>query len=90
MNRKTGHMNAGLRRRVGADAVAESQVCSGRSTRRAFLLVALGLASSTLAQPGQVEKRDMDLVGYNDLQARSAYQPVIQRQGNRFNQSVVQ
>jgi hypothetical protein len=26
----------------------------------------------------------MDLVGYNDLQARSAYQPVIQQQGNRW------
>ncbi len=41
MKRKTGHMNAGLRRRVGADDVAESQVCSGRSTRRK-LLIALG------------------------------------------------
>jgi len=26
----------------------------------------------------------MDLVGYNDLQARSAYQPVIQKQGTRW------
>ena len=26
----------------------------------------------------------MDLVGYDDLQARSAYQPVIQKQGNRW------
>ena len=26
----------------------------------------------------------MELVGYNDLQARSAYQPVIQKQGNRW------
>ena len=26
----------------------------------------------------------MRLVGYNDLQARSAYQPVIQRQGDRY------
>ncbi len=39
--RNTGHSHAGLRRRVRADAVAESQVCSGRSTRRA-LLFALG------------------------------------------------
>jgi len=30
------------------------------------------------------ESRDMSLVGFNDLQARSAYQPVIHRQGNRF------
>ena len=26
----------------------------------------------------------MRLVGYNDLQARSAYQPTIQKQGNRY------
>lgn len=26
----------------------------------------------------------MNLVGYNDLQARSAYQPVIQKQGARW------
>ncbi len=30
------------------------------------------------------EAKDMALVGYNDLQARSAYLPVIHRQGNRF------
>ena len=26
----------------------------------------------------------MDLVGYNDLQARSAYQPIVQKQGDRW------
>ncbi|HEX2827300.1 MAG TPA: hypothetical protein VHP37_13210 [Burkholderiales bacterium] len=30
------------------------------------------------------ESKNMRLVGYNDLQARSAYQPVIHRQGNRY------
>jgi hypothetical protein len=30
------------------------------------------------------EKNNMDLVGYNDLQARSAYQPTIHRQGSRW------
>ena len=47
----------------------------------------LGLNAGTAAQqprPGQTEKRDMELVGYNDLQARSAYQPVIRRQGDRW------
>jgi hypothetical protein len=29
-------------------------------------------------------KNNMDLVGYNDLQARSAYQPTIHGQGNRW------
>src|SRR5947209_16772885 len=27
---------------------------------------------------------NMNLVGYNDLQARSAYQPIVQKQGQRF------
>lgn len=30
------------------------------------------------------EARNMGLLGHNDLQARSAYQPVIHRQGNRW------
>ncbi|MEQ1886912.1 MAG: hypothetical protein ABL967_17760 [Bryobacteraceae bacterium] len=29
-------------------------------------------------------KSNMQLVGYNDLQARSAYQPLVQKQGNRW------
>jgi putative ABC transport system substrate-binding protein len=58
MNRNFGHRDAGLRRRAGADAVAESQVCSGHSTRRAFLLAAgawltLAKAGAVLAQPKQ-------------------------------------
>ena len=48
----------------------------------------LGLAlfaTAATAQPGaRAESRNMRLVGYHDLQARSAYQPVIQKQGNRW------
>src|SRR5215472_781200 len=36
------------------------------------------------ADQRKAEKSNMDLVGYNDLQARSAYQPVIQKQGDRW------
>ncbi len=32
----------------------------------------------------KVESRNMKLVGYNDLQGRSAYQPVIEKQGERW------
>src|SRR5689334_17446131 len=32
----------------------------------------------------QEEARNMRLVGYNDLQNRSAYQPLIHQQGGRF------
>ena len=45
-------------------------------------------ASAVLAQgskPGQrAEAKNMNLVGYNDLQARSAYQPVIVEQKGRW------
>src|SRR5260370_27584779 len=32
----------------------------------------------------KVEKRDMELVGHHDLQGRSAYQPLVHRQGDRW------
>ena len=32
----------------------------------------------------KVESRNMELVGYNDLQGRSAYQPTIHKQGTRW------
>ena len=50
MKRNTGHLRAGIRHRVGADAFAESQVCCGRVTRRAFLIAAG--ASFSLAGAG--------------------------------------
>ena len=57
-----------------------------------WLALALGLggflAAETMIPPTAVQRAprasNMDLVGYNDLQARSAYQPVIQKQGDRW------
>src|SRR5215470_8032673 len=51
--------------------------------------VAAGCASTgeTGSRPyraDQVESKNMQLVGYSDLQGRSAYQPVIHHQGNRW------
>ncbi len=49
--------------------------------------LALALFSATAAwpqAPGTVEKNNMELVGYNDLQARSAYQPLVHKQGERW------
>src|SRR5256885_14637236 len=48
-------------------------------------LAALGvaLAGQALAQ-NKAEKRNMELVGYSDLQGRSAYQPVIHKQASRW------
>src|SRR6185503_21092832 len=57
----------------------------------AGLAAALTLALSASPSAAQVQKvgdppeaRDMRLVGHDDLQARSAYQPTIHRQGDRF------
>lgn len=50
--------------------------------------VALAAAPALAQQQQQIgappEALNMRLVGYNDLQARSAYQPVIHRQGDRY------
>jgi len=55
------------------------------------LLLVTGCASSTpppgasaALTPADSEARDMRLLGHDGLQARSAYQPVIQKQGNRW------
>jgi hypothetical protein len=45
------------------------------------LAAALGAAGQ---ETSKAESRNMRLVGYNDLQARTAYQPVIQKQGARW------
>ena len=52
-------------------------------------LLALGAAfeAPAAAQQPQLrraEQSNMQLVGFQDLQARSAYQPVIRRQGDRW------
>ncbi len=49
----------------------------------------LALATSVNAQtsgydPYQEDAQNMQLVGYNDLQGRSAYQPTVQQQGDRW------
>jgi len=43
-----------------------------------------GLLPLAAAAEKKAEKSNMELVGYNDLQARSAYQPVIEKQGDHW------
>ena len=43
--------------------------------------VALGAAAVAQQRP---DKSNMDLVGYDELQGRSAYQPIVHKQGDRF------
>ena len=51
---------------------------------RSRLVLALVLSAVPASAPAAEEKSNMELVGYNDLQARSAYQPIVQRQGDRW------
>ncbi len=54
-----------------------------RSLVAATLLVAGG-AALAIAQSAAPEAQNMRLVGQHDLQARSAYQPLVHKQGDRF------
>jgi hypothetical protein len=48
------------------------------------LLCGVALTAQQQKVGAPAESRDMQLVGYNDLQARSSYQPTIKRQGTRY------
>jgi hypothetical protein len=41
-------------------------------------------SGASAQHPQQPEKNNMELVGYHDLQGRSAYQPLIHKQGDRW------
>ena len=50
-----------------------------------IVLGVLGVVREHRAAAQQrADMRDMQLVGFDDLQARSAYQPVIHKQGDRW------
>jgi len=56
-----------------------------RSIRLAIAGAALATAAAAWGQaPAAAEAKNMRLVGYNDLQARTAYQPTIAHQGRRY------
>ena len=48
------------------------------------VLAVVGAFAVTIAAQQRAESRDMTLLGSDDLQARSAYQPIIQKQGDRY------
>ena len=59
----------------------------GRIGIVALMLLAAGSSAGLAQQPVSTrpaEERDMGLVGHDDLQGRSAYQPVIHKQGARW------
>jgi hypothetical protein len=52
--------------------------------RLLFGFILTAVAAMPAAAQKQPESKNMELVGYSDLQNRSAYQPVIHKQGNRW------
>jgi hypothetical protein len=62
--------------------------CDAGALRALFAFVLAALVAPASAQMQKIgdppEAKDMRLVGWNDLQARSAYQPIIHKQGNRY------
>ncbi len=61
----------------------KKKLCMGRCGALLLAGIMCFVAGGASAQR-QSEKRGMELVGYNDLQARSAYQPVIHAQHGRW------
>src|SRR2546429_2014944 len=49
------------------------------------LLCGGGYSAAQTVPGGALEARDMALVGFNDLQGRSAYQQIIQQQGGQLH-----
>src|SRR6476660_2760313 len=61
---------------------------SGRVQLVILAVVSVACANGAAAQQQKIgappESQNMKLVGYSDLQARSAYQPTIHHQGDRY------
>src|ERR687883_405942 len=72
-----------------SDMRESSRRISLRSSGLRLATFAMGmLVAGAFAQSPKVggapEAKNMRLVGYNDLQGRSAYQPIIHKQGDRY------
>jgi len=68
--------------RVFSRTVAACTCCAPTLALSALLTTAAIAQEQKIGAPP--EARNMRLVGYHDLQARSAYQPTIHRQGDRY------
>jgi len=56
----------------------------GNFRKWCFAIAILTMVCVAALAQQKVEKSNMELVGYNDLQARSSYQPALHKQGNRW------
>jgi hypothetical protein len=72
-------------------AVAAARISKGDVSMRSLsFMLAIGLAAPLMSQSSSAhaqaapEAKDMTLLGFNDLQARSAYQPLVREQNGRW------
>jgi hypothetical protein len=72
----------------GCMQLKASVVIGSRFLIRCWLVAgvpcALGIIMNAGVAAQQAEKSNMELVGYNDLQNRSAYQPVVHNRGTNW------
>jgi hypothetical protein len=73
--------------RAAASGAAPKSILASRAQRKRLGLacvVAIATTASAASAQSVAEAKNMELVGFNDLQARSAYQPVIQNQNGHW------
>src|SRR5450432_1923406 len=77
--------HSGRRACAGPRSTEEDSMASPMCSVHALAFIAaLTVTSASAQQPAGDEARNMELVGRNDLQARSAYQPVVMEQNGRW------
>jgi hypothetical protein len=68
-----------------SSALEESFVHTAIKCAASQVAIVVAACSAPMMQPGGVpEARNMELFGYHDLQARSAYQPLVREQNGRW------
>ncbi len=64
--------------------LGKSRVRNTRAVAIVLGVLLAGCAGAAAFAQAKPESKNMELLGYNDLQGRSAYQPTIHKQGNRW------
>ena len=64
--------------------LGKARVRIGKAGMFALAVLLAGCAAVAAFAQSKPESKNMELVGYNDLQGRSSYQPTIHKQGNRW------
>src|SRR5271166_5690510 len=69
---------------MGGTMFGNARLRNGMAGYFVLGLLLAACATVTAVAQSKPESKNMELLGYNDLQGRSAYQPTIHHQGNRW------